>query len=92
MFRKLINWIAGSGSSHPAPAYVGGIFARMTPEGLCGIDPARMNRDEIKSRLATLYKRHNSAAGSLDPGLRKEAEHMLDAIVQCREKYIDNGI
>ena len=61
----------------------------MSPEGLCEIDPAKMERDEIRTRLAALYKRHNSAAGSLDPDLRREAEHMLDAIVTCREKYID---
>jgi hypothetical protein len=51
-----------------------------------------MDRDEIRTHLATLYKRHNNAAGSLDPELRREAETMLDAIVHCREKYIEHSI
>jgi hypothetical protein len=50
-----------------------------------------MEPDEIRQRLAILYKRHNHAAGSLDGELRKEAELMLDAIVHCREKYIDRA-
>ena len=87
MIKKLFRWIAGKDNAKTAPARVGGIFERMSPEGLCGINPT-MDRDEIRSRLATLYKRHNNAAGSLDPELRREAEHMLDAIVHCREKYI----
>ena len=87
MIKKLFQWIAGHYDRNSAPVRVGGIFERMSPEGLCGINPA-MDRDEIRSRLATLYKRHNNAAGSLDPELRREAEYMLDAIVHCREKYI----
>jgi len=90
MIRKLFRWIAGNGDRQTAPAQVGGIFERMSPEGLCGINPA-MDREEIRSRLASLYKRHNNAAGSLDPELRREAETMLDAIVHCREKYVESS-
>lgn len=91
MIKKLFRWIAGNGDRQTAPAQVGGIFERMSPEGLCGINP-KMGRDEIRTHLATLYKRHNNAAGSLDPELRREAETMLDAIVHCREKYIEHSI
>jgi hypothetical protein len=48
-----------------------------------------MSRDTIKKRLAALYKRHNNAVSSLKPELREEAAQMLDAIVECRERYID---
>ena len=56
---------------------------------MCGIDPKKMSREEIRARLAELYKRFNHAAGSLNDELRQEAEIMLDAIVACREKYVD---
>ncbi len=48
-----------------------------------------MKKDEIKEKLAEFYRRHNHTAGSLSSELREEAEKMLDAIVACREKYID---
>ncbi|MEM9283944.1 MAG: hypothetical protein AAGA96_19150, partial [Verrucomicrobiota bacterium] len=70
---------------------VDGIFGRMTPEGLCEIEPDSMDRETIRDRLAMLYQRHNEAASSLNPELRKEAEHMLEAIVHCREKYVDSS-
>ncbi len=60
-----------------------------TPEALCGIDPKKMKPEEIRLKLAELYRRHNHAAGSLSAELREEAETMLDAVVACREKYID---
>lgn len=60
-----------------------------TPEAMCGIHPREMSREEIRIRLAELYRRHNQAAGSLNEELRQEAELMLDAIVACREKYVD---
>jgi hypothetical protein len=63
--------------------------AAKKPEVMCGIEPKKMSRDEIKAKLAELYKRHNHAAGSLNDELREEAEIMLDAIVACREKYVD---
>lgn len=88
MMKTLFRWFTGHDDRKSLPAKVGGIFERMSPEGLCGINPT-MARDEIRGRLAALYRRHNNAAGSLDPGLRREAEDMLDAIIHCREKYID---
>jgi hypothetical protein len=54
-------------------------------EELCGITP-RMNKEEVRSKLAVLYRRYNRAAGSLDSKLRAEAEEMLDAIVAVRDK------
>lgn len=89
MIKKLFRWLSGREETAGEPLEVGGIFGRMTPEGMCEIDPAKMDRDEIRRRLAELYRRHNQAAGSLDGELRKEAELMLDAIVHCREKYVD---
>ncbi len=70
---------------------VGGIFARMTPEAMCELEPSKMSTEEIKVHLAHLYKRHNNAAGSLNPELRKEAELMLDAIAVCRDKYVNRA-
>jgi len=68
-------------------------FSPITPlpsaEQLCGIDPGKMTTEEIRHQLKKLYKRHNEAAASLNRELREEAESMLDAIVECREKYID---
>ena len=61
-----------------------------SPEELCEIDPETMSMEEIRSHLKSLYKRHNEAAASLDEELRNEAETMLDAIVECRGKYIDS--
>jgi len=60
------------------------------PEALCEIDPDKMTKEEIKEHLKKLYKRHNEAAASLNKDLRNEAEKMLDAIVECRGKYIDS--
>ncbi|MBL9157721.1 MAG: hypothetical protein JNJ70_09630 [Verrucomicrobiales bacterium] len=91
MIKKLFRWFSGHQETAPEPLQVGGIFGRMTPEGMCEIDPSKMGRDEIRQQLAALYKRHNHAAGSLDGDLRKEAEMMLDAIVHCREKYVDQA-
>jgi hypothetical protein len=48
-----------------------------------------MKAEQIRDHLAMLYRRHNRAAASLDAGLREEAELMLDAIVQCREKFLE---
>ena len=91
MIKKLLRWFSGNENHADVPAEVGGIFSRMTPEGMCEIDPKTMNRDEIRRRLAALYKRHNHAAGSLDRTMREEVEVMLDAIVHCREKYVDSA-
>ncbi|MDF1659466.1 MAG: hypothetical protein P1U58_17755 [Verrucomicrobiales bacterium] len=91
MFKKLLNWLSEIRKDPSSPSSMGGIFGKMTPESLCGIDPSEMDREEIKEALAQLYKRHNQAAGSLNPELREEAEQMLDAIVHCREKYVDSA-
>ncbi len=47
-----------------------------------------MSTDEIRDHLARLYRRHNRAASSLEDDLRQEAERMLEAVVQCREKFL----
>ena len=57
-----------------------------TPEQLCEITP-KMSRDEINERLKLLYRRYNRCASSLDAKLKAEAERMLDAIVEVREKH-----
>lgn len=56
-----------------------------TPEDRCGVT-AKMSKDEIRARLALLYRRYNRATSSLDAGLRAESEEMLDAIVAVRER------
>ncbi len=88
MIKKVFGWLSGN-SSKKTSNKVGGIFGQQTPEALCELDLDNMNKEAIKVQLARLYKRHNQAAGSLDPKLREEAEHMLDAISHCREKYVD---
>lgn len=69
-------------------------FKAVTPlpsaEKLCEIDPKTMDKKAISTRLKMLYKRHNEAASSLNKELRNEAETMLDAIVECRGKYVDS--
>ena len=91
--RKLFSWLSPThNDEEEANLQVGGIFGNTTPEARCGIEPTSMDRDEIRTRLAILYKRHNHAASSLDPELRNEAEEMLDAIVHCREKYVDVAV
>ena len=89
MISKIFAWFSGKQGDEESNLKVGGIFGKMTPEAMCEIDPNAMSRDQIKEKLAGLYKRHNQAAGSLNPELRVEAEQMLDAIVHCREKYVD---
>jgi len=90
MFRKVFSAFRGD-RNHAEPLRVGGIFAKMTPEAMCEIDPETMDREDIRLQLAKLYKRHNHAAGSLKPELREEAKIMLDAIVHCRRKYVDEA-
>ncbi len=57
-----------------------------SPEELCGITP-KMNKEQIRDHLKMLYRRFNQSASSLDPKTRKEADMMLDAIVDVREKH-----
>jgi hypothetical protein len=58
----------------------------LSPDELCGITPS-MNKDQVRGRLAMLYRRHNRATSSLDAKMRAEAEKMLGAIVLVREKH-----
>jgi len=76
---------ATSSGRSSAPASTARAGQPMSPEELCGIAP-KMPKDEIKARLALLYRRYNRATSSLDAKLRAEAETMLDAIVAVREK------
>lgn len=55
-------------------------------EELCGIT-AKMPKDEIRAQLKLLFRRYNRSASSLDAKIRGEADRMLDAIVQIREKH-----
>lgn len=75
---------AAPGKPAPAPA-AAPKKKPQTPEEMCGIMP-KMSKDEIRERLAFLYKRYNRATSSLDAGLRAEAEEVLDAVVMVREK------
>jgi hypothetical protein len=56
-----------------------------SPEEICGITP-KMSKEEIRTRLAFLYKRYNRATSSLNAKLREEANEILDAVVAVREK------
>lgn len=56
-------------------------------ESLCGIS-STMPKDQVKAQIKLLYRRYNRAASSLDVNVRAEAERMLDAIVEVREKRI----
>lgn len=55
-------------------------------EELCGISP-KMPKDEIRGQLKLLFRRYNRSASSLDAKIRGEAEQMLNAIVDIREKH-----
>lgn len=55
-------------------------------EDLCGITP-KMPKEEIRTQLKLLFRRYNRSASSLDAKTRAEADTMLDAIVQVREKH-----
>lgn len=61
----------------------------ISAEQLCQIDPTKMSSDTIRNHLALLYKRHNSAVSSMKPELRREARQMLEAIAECRQRYVD---
>lgn len=97
LFKRKKNSATQNASDQPSnsvtPSSDSG-FKPVTPlasaEELCGIDPKTMNKKVIREQLKILYKRHNEAAASLNDQLRKDAEAMLDAIVECREKYIDS--
>ena len=86
---SLLNKISSSLASSPGKSVAPSSSVRAdrpkTPEELCGIE-AKMPKEEIKARLALLYRRYNRATSSLDAKLRAEAETMLDAVVAVREK------
>lgn len=88
MIRKLLQFFSGSDASAKPKGWEA--TTKPSPEAMCEINPSSMSREEIKTHLANLYRRHNQAASSLNPELRREAEDMLDAIVQCRELYVES--
>lgn len=65
---------------------VGGNGKPKSPEELCQIKKG-MSKGEIYGQLKVLYRRYNRAASSLDAKTRDEAEMMLNAIVEMREKH-----
>ena len=77
-----------SKAAEAAPATAKAKKKPASPEEACGIT-AKMSKEEVRERLALLYKRYNDAVSSLNPDLRKEADIMLDAIIECREKYLE---
>ena len=87
--RKANNTGSELPKGKPAPVSNKPNTAAKSPEAICGIDPKKMDRDQIRKRLAELFRRHNQAEASLDAELRAEANVMLDAIVVCRQKYVD---
>ena len=102
MIKKFFSLMRGDGGKPAAPAKKAAATApkagpapkpaaARSPEAICGIDPKKMSPEEIRKRLAELFRRHNAAEASLNPELREEARVMLDAIVVCRQKYVDGG-
>lgn len=63
------------------------IDPKASAETLCGVNKS-MAKEEIKEKLAVLYRRHNRAASSLDQKMREEAEIMLEAIAAMKEKFL----
>ena len=60
----------------------------MTAEDICGLREG-MTYDELDTLLKMLYRRHNRAASSLDDTKRAEADIVLDAIVEIRQRYLE---
>ncbi|MEO0414658.1 MAG: hypothetical protein AAF226_06870 [Verrucomicrobiota bacterium] len=92
MIKQIINWLKGGNQQQlnevVSEKNKNDWKKRKSPEDLCGIN-GEMDSWEIRKKLADLYKRHNAAAASLTPELREEAQVMLNAIVICRERYVD---
>jgi hypothetical protein len=83
---------AAPASPSPAPAQPQALQPKApaqpegpSPEDICGVT-SKMSKDEVRSRLAFLYKRYNRATSSLNAKLREEANEVLDAVVAVREK------
>lgn len=93
MIKKIISKFLGSKKTQePEPQVVvesEPVEPVVPVEQLCGINPATQSPAEIKQHLAVLYKRHNSAVSSMKPELREEGMEMLEAIAECRAKYVD---
>ncbi|CAN5460435.1 hypothetical protein BH23VER1_BH23VER1_24570 [soil metagenome] len=66
------------------------INPKLPGEELCELRDG-MTHAELREHLSLLYRRHNRAASSLDPKLRREANIMLDAIVAMRQKYLGDS-
>ncbi len=77
---SVLNRIAKPAAAAPAAS-----TAPKTPEELCEITP-KMSKEQIQARLKLLYRRYNRSASSLNAKVRSEADEMLSAIVQVREK------
>jgi len=60
----------------------------MTAEDICGLREG-MTYDELDTLLKMLYRRHNRAASSLNDTKRAEADIVLDAIVEIRQRYLE---
>jgi len=78
---------AGAGSAaRPATGFGRGAASQQRPTAAhrCGIRPD-MTPEQVRQHLATLYRRHNRAAASLNPEVRAEANEMLDAIIEVRK-------
>ncbi len=99
MIKKIGKIFRKKDISAPAVRPVGPIETRIqekkakiqiSPEQICGLEnPEAMDKAEIKSHLAGLYRRYNQAVSSLNAEQRIEAEEMLEAIAECREKWVD---
>ncbi len=95
MLKKLINLFGSkhksksNSSAKDRSSQRGKAGRTVSVEEMCGINPEVMSQESIRKRLAMLYKRYNDAVSSLNPELRNEAEFMLEAIVECRERYVD---
>ncbi len=70
----------------PMPAAAAKVEPPKNAEELCGIT-SKMGKEEIKAQLKVLFRRYNRSASSLDAKIRAEADKMLDAIVNVREKH-----
>lgn len=55
-------------------------------EEICGVT-SKMSKEDIRGQLKLLFRRYNRSASSLNAKTRAEAESMLNAIVEVREKH-----
>ncbi len=97
---KSLTGAKAAGEKQPAPKAGGSLLDKINKGGsptivagptksaeeLCGVS-GKMAKDEIRAQLKLLFRRYNRSASSLDAKTRSEADTMLDAIVQVREKH-----